>query len=422
MKQLPPSYKWEMLFWLWLAFFLNQADRAIYGVVLPHIKRSLHLTATQEGLIGAMLFWTLALMVPVAGIAGDRWSRRKIASYSLIFWSCATSLTGLARNWIHLVIFRSVATGGGEAFFAPANYAMIGQFHQKTRSLAMAIHQTSFYLGVISTGFLAGMIAERWGWEASFYMFGSFGVVVGLIMLVRLHDAPKAIDPKTGQPEQPVGTWQAASVLFRTPTAVLLTLAFTADVFVINGYMIWSPTYLQERFDLSLTKAGGFAMLYHYLFAFAGVILGGLVSDRWAARRRQVRIEIQFLGLLLGAPFVYLVGAGTTPLAVYAGMAGFGLFRGIYEANLYASLYDVIPARMRASASGTMLMCAFLVGGTAPLALGMMKDHWGLAVGLSRLSLVFFLGALALLVAHRWFFHRDYCQETDAESSLESAG
>lgn len=52
----------------------------------------------------------------------------------------------------------------------------------------------------------------------------------------------------------------------------------------------------------------------------------------------------------------------------------------------------------------------------------MMKDHWGLAVGLSRLSLVFFLGALALLVAHRWFFHRDYCQETDAESSLESAG
>ncbi len=129
MKQTSPYYKWELLFWLWLAFFLNQADRAIYGIVLPHIKKSLDLTAQQEGLIGSMLFWTLALMVPLAGYVGDIWSRRKITSYSLVFWSVATSFTGMARNWIHLVIFRSVATGGGEAFFAPAAYAMIGQHH-----------------------------------------------------------------------------------------------------------------------------------------------------------------------------------------------------------------------------------------------------------------------------------------------------
>lgn len=423
MKQTSPYYKWELLFWLWLAFFLNQADRAIYGIVLPHIKKSLDLTAQQEGLIGSMLFWTLALMVPLAGYVGDIWSRRKITSYSLVFWSVATSFTGMARNWIHLVIFRSVATGGGEAFFAPAAYAMIGQYHQKTRSLAMSLHQTSVYLGIISTGFLAGMIADTWGWEAAFYVFGSLGIVVGLIMLTRLHDAPRPVDTKTGLPQQRISPWQAASALIGKPTAVLLTLAFTANIFVINGYMIWSPTYLHERFGLSMAKAGGFSMLYHYLFAFVGVILGGLVSDRWARRRRQVRLEIQSLGLLAGAPFVYLMGAGETSLAVYIGMAGFGLFRGIYEANTYASLYDVIPPRLRASASGTMIMCAFLFGGVSPLVLGMMKEHYGLALGLSRLAVVSVLGAIALLVALWWTFHRDYYQElADEDESPKATG
>lgn len=422
MKHASPYYKWELLFWLWLAFFLNQADRAIYGIVLPHIKASLDLTAQQEGLIGSMLFWTLALMVPIAGYVGDIWSRRKITSFSLIFWSIATSFTGMARNWIHLVIFRSIATGGGEAFFAPAAYAMIGQHHQKTRSLAMAIHQTSLYVGVISTGFLAGMIADHWGWEAAFYLFGSLGVVVGLLMLVRLREAPRSLDGKSLLPEERVSPWQAASVLIRTPTAVLLTVAFTADIFVINGYMIWGPTYLHERFGLSMTKAGGYSMFYHYLFAFVGVILGGLVSDRWARRRRQVRLEIQFLGLLAGAPFVYLMGAGQTALMVYVGMAGFGLFRGIYEANIYASLYDVIPSRLRASASGTMIMCAFLFGGVSPLVLGVMKEQYGLALGLSRLAVVSVFGAFALLLALWWCFQRDYCQETTTVDDSEVTG
>ncbi len=60
LKQVPFWYKWEMLFWLWGAFFLNQADRALYGVVLPQLKHELHLEPDQEGLIGSVFFWTLA--------------------------------------------------------------------------------------------------------------------------------------------------------------------------------------------------------------------------------------------------------------------------------------------------------------------------------------------------------------------------
>ncbi len=415
MKKIPAFYKWEMLVWLWLAFFLNQADRAIFGVVLPDIKTKLHLTDTQEGLIASALFWTLAIMVPVAGYVGDLLSRKKIIGFSLLFWSIATTFTGMAKSWIHLVIFRSVATGGGEAFYAPSANALISQFHHKTRSLALSIHQTSLYVGVIGSGFLGGWIADRWGWYSAFYVFGSLGVVLAVVILLRLHDAPSdgrsAVDAtsSTTAVKPRVLPWEAVSALFRTPTALLLTIAFTADVFVNNGYMTWSPTFLHEKFDLSLAEAGGFSMLYHHVFAFVGVVLGGILSDLWAVRRRRIRLELQFVGLLLGAPFIYMMGVGETQLAIYVGMAGFGLFRGLYEANIYASLYDVIPERLRGSASGIMIMFAFWVGGVAPLLLGMMKTHYGLAMGLSRLSLVFVVGAAALLLALQVFFKRDYC-------------
>lgn len=411
LEQPPWWVKWEMLFWLWGAFFLNQADRALYGVVLPQLKKELALTPQQEGLIGSVFFWTLACVVPLAGYASDLVSRRKIISGCLFFWSLATSGTALARNWLHLMFFRSIATGGGEAFYAPAANALIGDFHQKTRSLALSIHQTSLYFGVIASGFLGGMAADRWGWRAAFWIFGAAGLVWALLIWLRLRDPPnQAAKTTLGQPT----SWEALSILFRTPTALLLTLAFTADVFVNNGYMVWSPTFLHEKFSFSLQEAGGFSMLYHHVFAFVGVLAGGALSDLLAVRRPRARLEIQFLGLLLGAGFIYLMGRGETQTMIYLGMAGFGLFRGVYEANIYASLYEVIPQRLRASASGVMIMMAFLTGGASPLLLGMIKEQVGLAVGLTGLAVAFLTGAVALLAAWGVCFDQD---RTKAQAS-----
>lgn len=424
LKQVPFWYKWEMLFWLWGAFFLNQADRALYGVVLPQLKHELHLEPDQEGLIGSVFFWTLACVVPLAGYASDLLSRRKIIGGSLLFWSVATTCTGLARNWVHLMCFRSLATGGGEALYAPAANALISDFHHKTRSLALSIHQTSLYFGVIASGFLGGLVADQWGWRATFWVFGGIGILWAGLTWFRLRDAPGRTKQTGRNPAEPdqVKTWEAFSVLFRTPTALLLTVAFTGVVFVNNGYMVWSPTFLHEKFGFSLQEAGGFAMLYHHLFAFAGIMIGGVLSDLLAGRRPGARLEIQCTGLVLGAGFIYLMGRGATALMIYVGMAGFGLFRGLYEANIYASLYDVIPERFRASASGIMIMFAFLAGGASPLLLGMIKKHFDLGAGLAGLSVAYLLGAGALLVAGLFFFRRDCARATSSlpHSSLES--
>jgi MFS family permease len=139
------KYKWEVLLLLWVAFFLNQADRQIFNVVLPLVKADLQLSDVQVGTIAMIFNLVYALLVPVAGYVGDLYSRKWVITISIIFWSVATMFTGMGSGLLALIIFRSVATGGGEAFFGPANYTLLASYHKDTRSLAMSIHQTSYY-------------------------------------------------------------------------------------------------------------------------------------------------------------------------------------------------------------------------------------------------------------------------------------
>lgn len=399
-------YKWELLIWLWLAFFFNQADRQIFNVALPLIKADLNLTDAQLGLVGSLFVLSLGICIPFAGIIGDLSNRKKIVVFSLLFWSAATLLTGFSNSLIHLILLRSLAVGGGEAFYAPAAYGIIGQHHQKTRALAMSIHQTSLYAGVIASGALGGYIAQTYGWKNTFYLFGGAGILLAAFLSWRLQSNLPVLSGMT-RAEQMQFTRQAIGELLHKPSAILLCCAFLSLVLVNVGYTSWMPTFLHEKFNFTIAQAGFNSMFYHHIFAFIGVMLGGLLSDKLAQKSPQYRLVIQSSGLLLGAPFIYGMGQASTPFLTYVFLAGFGFFRGIYEANLYATLFAVIEPRYRSTAVGLSAMFAYIVAAAAPFLLGYLKPTLGLAKGLSALSLAYFLGACCIFISLRWFFQKD---------------
>ena len=401
-------YKWEVLVLLWMAFLLNQADRQVFNTVLPAIRDSLNLTDTSVGLIATVFNLFYACMVPLGGWAGDRFSRKWVTTLSILFWSVATMFTGLANGVVMLVLMRSIATGGGEAFFGPANYSLLGQYHTDTRARAMSIHQTAYYVGVILAGWLAGKIADSLGWKYSFIIFGAAGVVWGLIMILRLRDfsAPDRTKPAG---EAKPGLLDGFKTVFTTPTALMLTLGFSAFIFVITGYMTWVPAYLQEEFGQNQEMAGLHSMLWTYIAAFIGVLLAGTLSDKVGARNHKTRMYIQGAGLILGAVFLFLMGGNRILWILYACFAGWGFFRAFFDANIYTVLYDVTPARLHASCSSAMITTGFAVGALAPVILGAMKEASGsLSATFPLLGIVWAVFGVALLVVAKLCYQNDY--------------
>jgi MFS family permease len=386
-----------------MAYFLNQGDRQIFNAVLPLIKADLGLSDVQLGLVVSGFTFIYGALVPVAGYLGDRCSRKWIICLSLLVFSTGTLLTGFAGGMIGLFVFRSIATGGGEAFYYPPATSLIGEHHHATRAQAMAVHQTAVYVGIVASSVIAAAIGERYGWRASFYAFGGFGVLMAGVLMARLRD-----DRPASSGEKAPTPGEALRVVLRIPTFHFLSAAFGAMVFVNVGFTTWMPTFLYERFHLSLKEAAFHAVFLHLVFAFFGVMLGGRVSDRLAPRRPGVRLETGWIGLALGAPFIWLLGASPTLAVVYAGLAGFGFFRGIYDSNLFAALFDVVPPRYRSSATGLMLAFAFIVGATAPALLGYLKPRIGLSTGLSALAFAYVLGGALIFAAGRLTFARDH--------------
>jgi MFS family permease len=407
-------YKWELVGWLWLAFFLNQADREVFGVVLPSLKADLGLTDLQAGMVASIFTIALAVVVPAAGYMGDHFSRKRIVFVSLLAWSGATALTGFSTGIVFLIVACSLATSVGEGLYGPSAYALIAEHHVETRGTAMSIHQTALYIGVVSSGLIAGYLGDRFGWRSAFWVFGFGGILLALATGHCLRDT------RARQSSETISVRLTLATLFRNRTVLLLCLAHGGEVFVNVVYLTWMPTYLHEHFGLTLANAGFFSMFWHYAASFVAVLLGGRLSDWLVQSHPRARILLQAGSTLAGAPFLYLLGtANDLPTACIA-MAASGFFRGIYSSNTPAALYQVVSSKFRASAAALNITGSFVIGSSAPLAVGAVKQSMGLAVGLSGLAIVPVV-ASATLIAAAVTFQADYRKVSSAASSIVPA-
>ena len=273
----------------------------------------------------------------------------------------------------------------------------------------MSIHQTSYYVGVILAGWLAGYIADKLGWQYSFIIFGAAGIIWGIVMAFRLKDKEDHVADAPRNDEKKPGIFDGFKTVFTTPTALVLTIGFSGFIFVITGYMTWVPAFLQEEFGQTQAAAGFNSMFWTYLAAFAGVLLAGTLSDKFAVRDRKVRMVIQGVGLILGAAFLFFVGSNMTLWLIYLCFAGWGFFRAFFDANIYTVLYDVTPARLHASCSSALITTGFAVGALAPVILGAMKDSMGsLSATFPVLGAVWIVCGILMLIVSRTHYQKDY--------------
>lgn len=396
---------WWTVCLFWMIYFLNQADRQVIFSVMPLVKTELALDDALLGLFGSVFFWIYGILVPVAGVLGDSWSRKKIIVTALVVWSAATFSSGFAIGFLMLVSLRGL-TAFGEAFYYPSANSILSDFHgTRTRATAMAIHQTSVYFGTVVSGAAAGWIGQTYGWRPAFYFFGGLGLVVAVLAVTTLKEPRRGAADQSHVESIPLG--ERIREMLACPTGLLLTAAFLGFILVNAAYLTWTPTLLYRKFGMSLAEAGFHATFWHHIGAAVGVLAGGKLTDHLAVRDRIWRPRIQVVGLLLGAPFIYLLGTASERNVVFAALTLFGVFRGLYDSNLFTSLYEVIRPASRATATGLMLAVAFLGGGFAPVIIGWLGKRFTLGTALAASSACYLFAAAAIGLATVMYFRSD---------------
>ena len=408
LQQKPTRNKWEILILIWVAFFLNQADRQAFNIVLPLIQEDIHLTDIQIGLIASIFNLFYAVLVPLGGWLGDKVSRKWILTLTLLFWSVATMFTGLCSSFVALVIMRSVATGGGEALFGPNYLPLLAEYHKKTRAIAMSIVQIAYYIGVIASGWVAGWIGQTYGWRWTFIVFGAVGIVHGALMVWRLKDAPKAQTGSAELTKEKVSLLDGFRAIFTTPTACFMAVGYAALIFVLTGYLTWMPAYMYENFGMELKDAGFQSMLWTHCFAAVGILIAGFIADRIGTKRLEWRMYMQGIGLVCAVPFILLMGNATSLALVCVGLAGFGFFRSLFDANTYVVMFDVIHPKYHSSTSGVLIMFGFGIGSLAPYLLGAIKQYASLSTGITILGLIWLVAGVVMLVGSKLCYRKDF--------------
>jgi sugar phosphate permease len=200
----------------------------------------------------------------------------------------------------------------------------------------------------------------------------------------------------------------AFALIVRTPSALMLMATFVCANFVAVVLLSWMPTFLHDRFQMSLAMAGLSATLFAQLAGMAGAATGGWLADALVRRTCRGRLIVQAVGVFAGAPFVALCGFTHSVAWLVVALAGWGFFKGLYDANIFASPFDVIPPQARGTMAGMMNCVGWLGGGgTAPVVVGWIAQSRGLGFAIATTSVVYCVAGTLLLVCMAAFIGRD---------------
>lgn len=390
-----PGYKWLVVLMLWFICFFNYADRQAIFAVFPVLREQFGFNNEQLGLIGSAFMWVYAAGAPFAGLVCDRFRRKSLILGGCFFWSLVTILTGSCSKLWHFVTVRALE-GFGETFYFPASMSLVSDYHSpQTRSRAMSLHQSSVYVGTILGSWFGAWMAMRWGWATGFYVFGGLGMLLSVALLGLLAEpqrgaAESLISPPERSPanhaSETASFQETLGDIFRAPLAILLMLVFVAANFVATIFLTWTPTFLVDKFQYDLATAGLNGTIFIHLASALTVPLMGYVADRAALRWPRGRIIPQAAGLLLGSIFVAWVGMANSRFTLIIAMTLFGICKGAYDSGIFASLFDVIPARSRGTAAGLMNTVGWGGGALGPYFTGWFSEHGPYASQIDNMS------------------------------------
>jgi MFS family permease len=399
------GYKHYLLGVLMIILMFNLVDRWALGIVLQDLKRDLHLTDTELGVLSGIAF---ALFYSVLGLPIARWADRGdrvlVISITAAIWSVCVALCGAATSFATLLLIR-VGVGVGEAGAIPPAHSLIADFFDRdTRARAVSIYNlggaASFAVGL----FGAGWLNQFFGWRVTFFVLGLPGLALALIAWFTLKEPRRAAPPAT--PHADENLIGVCRFLWSLKTFRSLTACLAAIYFFGYGVAQWQPAFFIRSYGLTTGELGTWLAIAIGLGAGAGALLGGEWAHRFARGNESKQLTasaIAILGATIATFATFAVGNMVLSL-VFVSLSVLATY--FVNGPMFGTIQTLIPENMRATSVALIFLLSNLVGmGFGPLAVGALSDALAATLGPQSLRYALVIIAPGYLIAV-WFAWR----------------
>ena len=390
-----------------LLYAINYMDRTVLTIVMQPMKQELGLSDSDVGLAVTIFTLSIALFsMPILYLV-DRWSRKKMLFLMAVAWSIFTYLTGLARNFIGVLLPRMLV-GVGEAGFSGGGTAMITAAYPKEKhGMMLGIFNIGITIGSALGMIIGGIISVKLGWRYAFFIFAVPGIILGISALF-LKDYKTIND--TGIGSGLASFFQSIASLLKIPTLRWFFLGYGLLLLMSQAQMYWTVPLVMREFNIKEDSAG-LILSIGIPLAVIGALLGGWFSDFWHKKNRRGRMLLPGWTALLSAVFLavailvlhlnwQIAGALATAYGFiyYVGMPALG-----------AVSQEVIPPAHKGLSWGMTIFCMYMFGGAwSPWAVGGISDALGggsdgLLTAFLFTTIAGFIAALLLWMAARTY-------------------
>ena len=383
-----PARPTATLFVLFLLNSLNFFDRNILGAVVEPLRHEWSLRDAQIGWIGTAFTLLYAVVGLPLGRLADHARRTRLLGGGALLWSAMTAISGLTTSFAvnrpaklvvspEIAVMARLGVGVGEAVCAPAATSLIGDlFPSARRGRATAIFMLGLPVGLGLSYAVGGAVAQAWGWRAAFFVAGLPGLVVGALCLALPEPARGTSEP------HPIGAQRrsesALALLTQTPTLLWIIVSGALHNFNMYALATFVPALLIRHHGLGVRQAGALSGLMFGVFGGIGLLVGGWVSDRAAARKEGGRLLVSTWALALSVPLLvlFLVQPRGEIGRALAFVCPALLLMYLYYAPVYATIQDVVEPARRGLAMAVYFCAMYVLGASmGPVGTGLLSDR-----------------------------------------------
>ena len=366
-----PGRQRYVLFILTLIYMFNTMDRNVFSILAEPVRRELHLSDTQLGLLTGLafaLFYTF-FGVPVGWIA-DRVGRVRVIVIACIVWSLCSASGGLATRFSHLALAR-MGVGIGEAGGAAPSYSLISAyFTPEKRGNALGIFHLASAAGMLVSSVVSAGVAVAYGWRTALVVISLPGVLFALVLLLTVKE-PRQMQAAAAQPSL------ATSIkdYFRNPLLRMTAFVGGVSAFCSFGITAWLPTYLMRVKGMSLSEFAMYYGLPYAIFFGLGLWSAGYLADRVGQRSARGYALVPMFALLTTAPLIAVAVALPGWKWSFAGWLVPLMLAQMFLAPMLAIVQNSSPHNQRSTSSALYLFMNNLIGsGLGPLYVGTISD------------------------------------------------